>query len=51
MSLNTAVLLAPFPVFEGIVCGSPVVIAKVTLGECVLNIYYTFSQTFILLMT
>lgn len=53
--MNTAVLMMSFPVYEGIVCGSPVVIAKVTLGACLHNSHvkyltdiepdvYTFSD-------
>lgn len=53
--MNTAVLMMSFPVYEGIVCSSPVVTAKVTLGECLHKLHvkylthiepdvYTFSD-------
>lgn len=42
MSLDAAVLMMSFLIYEETVYGSPVVIAKVTMAECLHNLHVKY---------
>lgn len=53
MSLDAAVLMMSFPMYGEIVYGRPVVIAKVTMAECLHNLHVNYllhNQMLTLLM-